>query len=125
MKDLKFTARQLMYTFMKAGGVTQLRIDGVHCLASASTGPVNLKIVPNECRLAWQVTMDQLICASLSHNHHWYEVGMLKVQFKDSIDVAKNSRSMIFVTIVSWVRWCVCVFVPIYSGASLRLSMYV
>ena len=26
-----------------------------------------------------QVTMDQLICASLSHTHHWYEVGMLKV----------------------------------------------
>ena len=23
--------------------------------------------------------MDQLICASLSHTHHWYEVGMLKV----------------------------------------------
>ena len=23
--------------------------------------------------------MDQLICASLSHNHYWYEVGMLKV----------------------------------------------
>ena len=29
--------------------------------------------------LPWQVTMDQLICASLSHTHHWYEVGMLKV----------------------------------------------
>ena len=23
--------------------------------------------------------MDQLICASLSHTHCWYEVGMLKV----------------------------------------------
>ena len=23
--------------------------------------------------------MDQLICASLSHTHHWYEVGMLKI----------------------------------------------
>ena len=23
--------------------------------------------------------MDQLICASLSHAHYWYEVGMLKV----------------------------------------------
>ena len=23
--------------------------------------------------------MDQLICAFLSHNHHWYGVGMLKV----------------------------------------------
>ena len=29
--------------------------------------------------LPWQVTMDQLIFASLSHDHYWYEVGMLKV----------------------------------------------
>ena len=29
--------------------------------------------------LPWQVTMDQLISASLSHTHYWYEVGMLKV----------------------------------------------
>ena len=31
--------------------------------------------------LPWQVTMDQLICASLSHTHYWYEVGMLKVPY--------------------------------------------
>ena len=29
--------------------------------------------------LPWQITMDQLIRASLSHTHCWYEVGMLKV----------------------------------------------
>ena len=29
--------------------------------------------------LPWQVTIDQLRCASLSHIHYWYEVGMLKV----------------------------------------------
>ena len=29
--------------------------------------------------LPWQVTMDQSICASLSHTHYWYEVGMLKL----------------------------------------------
>ena len=29
--------------------------------------------------LPWQVTMDQLIFASLFHTHYWYEVGMLKV----------------------------------------------
>ena len=28
---------------------TQLRTDGVHCRESAGTGPVNLKVVPNEC----------------------------------------------------------------------------
>ena len=32
--------------------VTQLRTDGVHCRESADTGPVNLKVVPNECGLA-------------------------------------------------------------------------
>ena len=129
--------------------VTYLRTDGVPCRVSAGTGPVNLKLVPNECCLGrswtnfsgaylrvssrvprrrpfiyfnpryaigsvpsllghaiayrwrslpsvrrhraskpqacservlpWQVTMDQLIYASLSHTHYWYEVGMLKV----------------------------------------------
>ena len=43
--------------------VTQMRTDGVHCRESAGTGPVNLKVIPNECS---QVTMDQSIFASLS-----------------------------------------------------------
>ena len=29
--------------------------------------------------LPWQITMDQLIFTSLSHNHYWYEVGTLKI----------------------------------------------
>ena len=29
--------------------------------------------------LPWQITMDQLIFAFLSHTHYWYEVDMLKV----------------------------------------------
>ena len=29
--------------------------------------------------LPWQIIMDQLMFASLSHTHYWYEVGMLKV----------------------------------------------
>ena len=36
--------------------VPQLRTDSVHCRESAGTGPVNLKVVPNECylgRSAW------------------------------------------------------------------------
>ena len=32
-------------------GVTQLRTDDVHCRESAGTGPVVLKVVPNECCL--------------------------------------------------------------------------
>ena len=35
--------------------------------------------------LPWQVTMDQLIFASLSHTHYWYRVGMLKVPAVDPI----------------------------------------
>ena len=29
--------------------------------------------------LPWQITMDQLIFASLSHTHYWYEADMLKI----------------------------------------------
>ena len=35
----------------RAYRVMQLRTDGVHCRESAGTGPVNLKVVPNECCL--------------------------------------------------------------------------
>ena len=31
--------------------VTQLRTDGVHCREFAGAGPINLKVVPNECCL--------------------------------------------------------------------------
>ena len=47
--------------------------------------------------LPWQITMDQLIFASLSHTHHWYEVGMLEVP----------------------AYMCVC-FLPIHSGHQVR-----
>ena len=39
--------------------------------------------------LPWQVTMDQLICASLSHTHYWYGVGMLKVPACSSVNNSK------------------------------------
>ena len=60
-----------------------------HCRESADIGPVSLPRVrrhrtskpqgSSERVLPWQITMDQLIFASLSHTHYWYEVGMLKV----------------------------------------------
>ena len=58
--------------------VTQLRTDGVHCRESTGTGPVNLKVVPYGCCLG-RSPQTILICASLSHTHYWYKVGMLKV----------------------------------------------
>ena len=66
--------------------VTQLRTDGVHCRESASTGPVNLKVVPDECCLG-RSPMDQLIFASLSHTYYWYEVGMLKVMAVPIVEI--------------------------------------
>ena len=56
--------------------VTQLRVNGVHCRESAGTGSVGLKVVPVTGATTLQVTMDQLMCASLfPHIHHWHEVG--------------------------------------------------
>ena len=43
--------------------------------------------------LPWQVTMVQLIFASLSHTHYWYEVGMLKVRIKRVWLVANPART--------------------------------
>ena len=74
--------------------VTQLRTDGVHCRESICTGPVNLKVVLNGRCLSLQVTMDQLICASLSHTHDWYEVAIMwKVcMYVSSLHIARVMR---------------------------------
>ena len=45
--------------------VTQLRTDGVYCRKAAGAGPVVFKVVPVTRAAILQVTMDQLICASL------------------------------------------------------------
>ena len=45
---------------------------------AAGPGPIVLKVVPVTGATILQVAMDQLICASLSHTHYWYEVVMLK-----------------------------------------------
>ena len=42
--------------------------------------------------LPWQVTIDHLICASLSHIHYWYEVGMLKVPCRGAGNREKQMR---------------------------------
>ena len=43
--------------------------------------------------LPWQVTMDQLMYASLSHTHYWYEVGMWKVPAYQVRACGRTSRS--------------------------------
>ena len=46
--------------------------------------------------LAWQVAMDQLIFAPLSHTHYWHGVGMLKVPAFHNTDwlIWLNSKKM-------------------------------
>ena len=79
---VRLCVRLLIYNHHTQSGqsrvyrVTRLRTDGVHCRESAGTGPVNLK-VSSERVLPWQVTMDRLLFASLSHTHYWYEGGMM------------------------------------------------
>ena len=46
--------------------------------------------------LPWQVTMDQLIFASLSHTHYWYEVGMLKVPTEYQLLGTPATRSTLY-----------------------------
>ena len=64
--------------------VTQLRTEGVHYRVRRhrTSSPQG----SSERVLPWQVTMDQSICASLSHTHHWCEVGMLKVPVSRRLD---------------------------------------
>ena len=50
--------------------VTQImRTDGVHCRESAGTGPVNLKVVPNECCLGSLAGQHGPINIRLSFSH--------------------------------------------------------
>ena len=48
--------------------------------------------------LPWQDTMDQLIFASLSQTHYWYEVGVLKVPWVGAI-ACKNAHNLSRVTL--------------------------
>ena len=57
--------------------VTQLHTNGVRCRKYAGRGLVNLKIVLLKGAAILQVTMDQLLCASLLPHplyYYWYEV---------------------------------------------------
>ena len=44
--------------------------------------------------LPWQITMDQLMFASLSPTHYWYEVGMLKVPYRSPNRFPDNKYSI-------------------------------
>ena len=60
--------------------------------------------------LPWQVTMDQLICASLPHTHNWYGVGMLKVPANDPltfVPLCNHERDWYLIGL--WLTCCVTV----------------
>ena len=74
--------------------------------------------------LPWQVTMDQLVCASLSHSHYRHEVGMLEVSvtlytnINHYAGIQKNknqTRSSLESSFCTLRCVCVC-FLPIHSG---------
>ena len=70
--------------------------------------------------LPWQVTIDQLICASLSHTHYWYEVGMLKVSVV-VYPVDASSASYVVVVVFPHLFYFLPALVFLYSRArSLR-----
>ena len=47
--------------------VTQLRTDGVHCLESAITEPVNFNVVPNESCLGRIPWTNQILCTVITY----------------------------------------------------------
>ena len=55
----------------------------------------------SELVLPLQVTINQLICASLLHTHYWYEVGMLKVLYHYYFYIKLNR-------IDTMKRFCLC-----------------
>ena len=103
-----------------------MRTDGVHCREPAGTGPVNLKVVPNGCCLG-RCTMTQLICASLSHTHYWYEVGMLKVPAATAYNMGLYLVcSIYYSTILFCLLLLICFFVvkQILNTQGLERKMF-
>ena len=88
--------------------------------------------------LPWQITMDQLIFASLSHTHYWYEVGMLKVPaYGNEKLIRKWTKSVFFIRdqkfgqsqtygngfVSAWFRQARFRCVQVFLETSLSLSM--
>ena len=76
--------------------------------------------------LPWQVTMDQLIFAFLSHTHYWFEVGMLKVPVhyqSNPLLLQVVSFSTVQRCLSSFRRWVSTVFLNIPSFRK-RLQAY-
>ena len=71
----------------------------------------------------WQVNMDQLIFASLSHTHCWYEVGMLKVPVLviglEFFTFEVATYTFVLFRLQCSTSLCVC-FLPIHSGHQVR-----
>ena len=78
--------------------------------------------------LPWQVTMDQLICAPLSHSHYWYEVGMLKVPLRsERVSFPRGIRRERFRTeanhILIWSSCCQVVQLMLHAPAAMWAAL--
>ena len=59
----------------------------------------------------WQITMDQLIFASLSHTQYWYEVGMLKVP---AYTVQQRPQVQLAPYCITWLPSC-AIYIYLFS----------
>ena len=72
--------------------------------------------------LPWQITMDQLIFASISHTHYWYEVGMLKVPPEGCQSCSKHTGVRCTTPPVQYVR---CMANHIKAGMLIEKKVHV
>ena len=94
LRDSSRVPRRRLFIYLKPqyafGSVPSLSVHVIvyrwHSLPRVHRHRASKPQGSSERVLLWQVTMDQLICASLSHTHYWYEVGMLKVPAVYNVD---------------------------------------
>ena len=81
--------------------------------------------------LPWQITMDQLIFASLSHTHYWYEVGMLKVPACTAVCIGLYTRYQ-YIFYLGTVHSCtvhccciMCIYICVTTAVCVCRTMFV
>ena len=65
--------------------------------------------------------MDQLIFASLSHTHYWYEMGMLKVPAFESEVVTRVFTLRLFVARTR-LKYCICRFAVLLDHVTVTFT---
>ena len=101
--------------------VTQLRIDGVHCRESAGTGPVNLKVVPNECcfgRSPWTNYFSPLFPYRRTIDRKAAAFNESSIKTKTNFSPTKQNKSSY---ILAYRAFCnCCVLVSLHGAVNLN-----